>query len=167
MSVMQLLALVSLFAGLSSEATPSCSPELPDVEFRIIMDWREFYGVRDPWQRWDVSVNRWLTREEFDQLVCCLVRVLDPPEEWEALRLHIYRDIDDIGILIRGGEGLEPDGTIKAERTVGYYWWSRYWAEMGRGGKVTLEHDGLGQATYTTYLFNHTLHCPRSGPAEP
>lgn len=165
MSLMQLLALVSLYAGLSSDKTLSCSPELPDVEIQILMDWREFYEIRDPLQRWDLSVNRWLTREEFEQLLCCLVRVLDPPEEWEALSLHIYKDIDDIGILIRGGQEVRPDVTIMRERTVGYYWWSRYWAERGRGGRVTLEHDGLGQATYTPYVFNHEVQCPR--PAGP
>lgn len=112
----------------SGEGTVCCQDPSSDsrVGYGVVLDWREFVGGDEPWQRYDVSVDRWLAPEDVRALICRLVADLPVREEWTRFIVGFFFDVEDPGILLRGGfdGGPREDHRLCHERWIATYVWS-------------------------------------------
>jgi RHS repeat-associated protein len=157
-----LMALTPHTEGTHSYQDPSGDSR---VGYRVVLDWREFFGGDDPSQRYDVSVDRWLAPEDVRALICRLVADLPVREEWTRFTVGFFFDVEDPGILLRGGfdGGPREDHRLFQERWIATYVWNEYYAEQKGGGMIELLKDEAGKPLESRlrFVFDHRR-CPPS-----
>jgi hypothetical protein len=160
---------VLLLAYTSRAAAQSAAP----VEYRVLFEQTEFYrggrAVADEGatpRHFEVSVDRWLDPEDVRALVCTLAaEKVDPEETKGTVGFSFHHRLEDVGVLVRAGEGGEQDYPILLERRIGGYSWSETYADEKGGGTIELRKDGAGKPLESrlVLVFDHR----GCGPKEP
>ena len=149
--------------GISGAASAETSTAMSEIEYRVVLDHQEFWGVQtdELTASYEISVNRWLDPPDIQSLVCRLVNDLAIPESCRRLSFRFLYRLDDWEVLIRARERIQPDTAILLERWIGTYLWSAYYAEQKGGGTIELLKDEGGKPleSRVSLIFDHRR-CP-------
>jgi hypothetical protein len=152
-----LLALVGTGDTIAGCRAQEQGQDTKKVKYRLLWDWDQLFGPDPGFKRYDISVERWVNKEELQALVCSVVRD-QHPSDYHTLRIIFLYDYDDYLPSL----GDDPNARRRYyEHSVGYYFWNDYWAETNGGGRLVLSRDEMGDEKGGQEVFFDHLKCDK------